>query len=331
MRILALADGMNGVVYHRIYTPLMRLQLDEYATIDIAQDSDTMMNLVDFKNYDLVVFNRWLGKHHYDILKKIAQAKTPYIVDVDDYWVLPKFNPAYWAYRNGIKNAIKDALHYADGVTCTTPQLLEQVKQYNKNAIVLPNCLDYEHEQWKHSRVANDKDKVGWVGGITHHEDLKLIVDDITRLGEEGLIDFYLCGYTPSDIWDSICSMFKGDWFHVVRGTSANAYGEVYKHFDVAIAPLQATKFNSCKSELKILEASAYDLPIVVSACEPYLNHIDNGGVIFSKNDEWYDSIKQALLNTSHLGSSNAKYCKKFHDIKLWNIERIKFYESICK
>jgi glycosyltransferase involved in cell wall biosynthesis len=331
MRILALADGMNGVVYHRIYTPLVRLQLDGHAVVDIAQDSDTMLNRVNYKDYDLIVFNRWLGVHHYDILTKIAKAKTPFVVDVDDYWVLPKYNPAYWAYRKGIKNAIKDALAYADGVTCTTSQLLKEVKAYNKNAIVIPNCIDYEHEQWRHSRLDNEKFKVGWVGGITHHEDLKLIVDAITRLGEEGKIEFYLCGYTPSDIWDSICSMFKGDWFHIVRGTNANAYGEVYKHFDLVVAPLQTTKFNSCKSELKILEASAYDLPIVVSACEPYTNHIDNAGVIFAKNDEWYESITQAMQNTTHLGYSNIYYCKKFHDISMWNKKRISFYQSLCK
>lgn len=331
MKILALADGMNGVVYHRIYTPLMRLQLDHGVEVDIAQDGNTMLNLVDFTKYDLVVFNRWLGANHYDILQKIAKAKTKFVVDIDDYWVLPKFNPAYWAYRHGIKSAIKDALHYADGVTCTTQLLLDEVKQYNRKAVVIPNCIDKEHEQWRHSRLVNDKPKVGWVGGITHHEDLKLIVDAVTKLGEEGKIDFYLCGYTPSEIWDNIISMFKGDWFHIVRGSSANAYGEVYKHFDLVLAPLQATKFNSCKSELKILEAAAYDIPVVASACHPYLNHISNGGVYFAKNDEWYESISQALADTENTGLSNAIYCDKFHNIKEWNVERLNFYRSICK
>ena len=331
MRILALADGMNGVIYHRIYTPLMRLQLDGHATIDIAQDSETMLKEVRFEDYDLIVFNRWLGPYHYDILKKIAKAKTPYVIDVDDYWVLPKYNPAYWAYRQGIKSAIKDAIHYADAVTCTTNQLAVKVKELNKNVVVLPNCLDYEHEQWKHTRIENEKFKIGWIGGITHHEDLKLIVDAITRIGEEGIADFYLCGYTDNDIWNQIVNMFKGDWFHVVRGTNAASYGEVYKHFDLVVAPLQKTPFNSCKSELKILEASAYEVPVVVSAVEPYTNHIDNGGVIFAKPDEWYESIKQAMTHAKELGESNALYCRKFHNLQLHNISRLKLYESLCK
>ncbi len=105
MRILILTDGMNGVVYHRIYTPHLRLQLDGQATIDVCQSQEEWMT-IDFKLYDVIVFSRWLGKYHYDILKRIADAGKPYVIDVDDYWVLPKYNPAYWAYRKGIKNAI---------------------------------------------------------------------------------------------------------------------------------------------------------------------------------------------------------------------------------
>ena len=160
---------------------------------------------------------------------------------------------------------------------------------------------------------------------------MKLIVDAITRIGEEGIADFYLCGYTDNDIWNQIVNMFKGDWFHVVRGTNAASYGEVYKHFDLVVAPLQKTPFNSCKSELKIIEASAYEVPVVVSAVEPYTNHIDNGGVIFAKPDEWYESIKQAMSHAKELGDSNALYCRKFHNLQLHNISRLKLYESLCK
>ena len=46
---------MNGVVYHRIYTPHLRMQLDGQATIDVCQSQEEWMT-VDFSKYDLVVF-----------------------------------------------------------------------------------------------------------------------------------------------------------------------------------------------------------------------------------------------------------------------------------
>ncbi len=42
----------------------------------------------------------------------------------------------------------------------------------------------------------------------------------------------------------------------IVEGTSVWEYGEVYKHFDFVLAPLQDNHFNQCKSELKIVEAA---------------------------------------------------------------------------
>jgi hypothetical protein len=74
MKILILTDGMNGVVYHRIYTPHLRMQLDGQAEIDVCQSQEEWMT-IDFKLYDVIVFSRWLGKYHYDVLKRIADAK----------------------------------------------------------------------------------------------------------------------------------------------------------------------------------------------------------------------------------------------------------------
>jgi hypothetical protein len=45
--------------------------------------------------------------------------------------------------------------------------------------------------------------KIGWVGGITHEEDLKLIADDINAMD----VEFYIVGYTPSEHWNNIVKL----------------------------------------------------------------------------------------------------------------------------
>ncbi len=41
----------------------------------------TLLSLIDLA-IDVIVFSRWLGKYHYDILKRIADAGKPYVIDV---------------------------------------------------------------------------------------------------------------------------------------------------------------------------------------------------------------------------------------------------------
>ena len=278
----------------------------------------------------MIIFSRWLGAKHYDVLKKIADSGTPYVVDIDDYWVLPKYNPAYWNYRKGIKQGVKDAINYADAVITTTPALAKEIRQINENVTVVSNCLDLTHKQWEGKPLPRtDKVKVGWVGGVTHEEDLKLIAEEIKGMD----IEFYICGYTPGEIWNRIAKSMPDA--KIVEGTTVFEYGEVYKHFDIVVAPLQNTKFNNCKSELKILEASAYKKPIICSAVLPYLYHTANDGVLFLPRNQWRSGI-QKLIDAGHgvrqsMGQSNYEYCNKHHNLALHNLTRLSVYQSLCK
>ena len=329
MKLLILTDGMNGVVYHRLFTPHLRMQLDGQADVSVCQSHEEWLTL-DYTQFDVIIFSRWLGAKHYDVLKKIADSGTPYVVDIDDYWVLPKYNPAYWNYRKGIKQGVKDAINYADAVITTTPALAKEIRQINENVTVVSNCLDLTHKQWEGEPLPRtDKVKVGWVGGVTHEEDLKLIAEEIKGMD----IEFYICGYTPGEIWNRIAKSMPDA--KIVEGTTVFEYGEVYRHFDIVVAPLQNTKFNNCKSELKILEASAYKKPIICSAVLPYLYHTANDGVLFLPRNQWRSGI-QKLIDAGHgvrqsMGQSNYDYCKKHHNLALHNLTRMSVYQSLCK
>ena len=329
MKLLILTDGINGVVYHRLFTPHLRMQIDGHADVSVCQSQEEWLTL-DYSQFDVIIFSRWLGAKHYDVLKKIADSGTPYVVDIDDYWILPKYNPAYWAYRKGIKQCVKDSINYADAVITTTPALAKEIRQINENVIIASNCLDYTHKQWEAvPSERTDKVKVGWVGGVTHEEDLKLIADQIKGLD----IEFYICGYTPGEIWNRIAKSMPDA--KIVEGTSVFEYGEVYKHFDIVIAPLQDNKFNQCKSELKIVEASAYKKPIICSAVYPYLYHQANDGVLLVTQNDWRTAI-QKLIDAGHsvrqsMGLSNYDYCQKHHNLELHNLTRLQLYKSLCK
>jgi glycosyltransferase involved in cell wall biosynthesis len=337
MRVLCLFDGVTGVAFHRLYTPYARLQLDEGITVDVSTNQDEWVNL-DYTKYDVLVFNRWLGQYQYNIFPILEKANLPFICDVDDYWVLPKYNPSYKFYRTYIKNGIKDALTFANAVTCTTPQLKEKCEELNDNVHILPNAIDLEQPQW--NKQTDHTPTIGWVGGLSHTYDIQLLREQIKPICEEHGYRFIMGGHHEGHkVWYEMEKYITNEdrtnrpkWFEKREGTTANKYGEFYSEIDIALAPLTKEKFNRYKSELKILEAAAYKLPIFVSDVEPYTNHRDNLGVCFVQKNDWSEITK--LIESGRMqevGQANYDYCNEHHNLKEINKKRLDILQSVCK
>ena len=329
---------MNGVSFHRLYTPYVKIQIDYGITVDVSVDQNEWADLP-FEKYDCVVFNRWLGKLQYNILPILAKKKIPFICDNDDYWVLPRYNPAYQFYRAYLKNGVKDAIAYADAVTCTTPQLADKIREFNPNVFILPNAVDTIQRQW--TATAEHPPTIGWLGGISHLEDLKLLSGQIKPICEKYGYRFLMCGFHENvRIWHEMEKAITGEsrknrpsWFETREGTRADIYGIYYAEMDIALAPLTKSKFNRYKSELKILEAAAYKLPIVCSAVEPYTNHRSNLGVFFVTNNDWTTPLTKLIESgkSNEIGEINHNYCNEHHNIKAVNQKRYELLKSICK
>jgi hypothetical protein len=100
---------------------------------------------------------------------------------------------------------------------------------------------------------------------------------------------------------------------------------------DIVIAPLTKTHFNRHKSELKIVEAAAYKLPIAVSDVEPYTNHANNEGVTFAKNNDWVSAVGEMIegKKLKEQGQKNFEYCQAHHNIDTINNKRMELLEMI--
>jgi glycosyltransferase involved in cell wall biosynthesis len=309
LKILVLFDGMSGVSFHRLYTPYARLQLDYDVRVDISQNKAEWADLP-FENYDVVVFNRWLGHLQYNILPILAK-----------------------------KNGVKDAIAYSDAITCTTPQLAEKIREFNPNVYILPNAVDKIQRQW--NAVTIHPKTIGWVGGISHVEDLKLLSGQIKPICEEYGYRFLMCGYhANSKMWVEMERAITGEyphnrpkWFDVREGTRADIYGTYYSEIDIVLAPLKDDKFNRYKSELKIVEAAAYKLPILVSKVEPYTNHCNNLGVFFVTDNDWKTPLRQLIESdkAKDVGLINHAYCDVHHNMAAINHTRMEVLLGVVK
>ncbi len=322
-RVLVLIDQIGAVDYHRIAMPLRYIYEKNIFHIDFAiQEKE--VNEAKVEDYDIVIFSRYLL--NMSIVDRCIAAKVKLIVDIDDYWNVPKYNPAYKQYKEKGKEAVLKSLKAASMVWTTTPQLAEKVKEINPNVHILPNYIDHNENQWLEK---NDHPlTIGYVGGFSHLEDVKLLRGQIGDICEKYNARFLFCGYNSTDPnsaemeYQITGSRQRPDWFWVGEVTSVLNYGKYYSHIDVVLAPLTETHFNKHKSELKIVEAAAYKLPILVSEVEPYTNHRDNEGVTFVKNNDW-SIIGEVIKNRKELGEKNYKYCLEHHNIETINQKRI--------
>jgi glycosyltransferase involved in cell wall biosynthesis len=123
-------------------------------------------------------------------------------------------------------------------------------------------------------------------------------------------------GYTKDNqkIWDKLEEVYQNRLIKY-HAAEAWAYGDIYKHAKVAIAPLKDTEFNSYRSTLKALEASAYGLPIVCSDVEAYKD-------VPKLKADFYKSCQRLLQNEdlrNEMANKLQTWANKEHNINKIN------------
>lgn len=341
MKILALMNSPSGVEYHRIIKPLTRLHIDQGVEVFKAQNI-VQKGIPKLEQYDLVVFNRYLYEQHTDIISYMGQHFIPYIIDIDDFWKLPKHHPAYDFYRtHKVTKAIEEAIRYASGVTVSTEPLAALVRQINPRVKILKNALDTTDEQWNWPNVPSDRIRVGWLAGVTHHNDASILGPAITEAMRQVDFDFIYCGFSDTKLNRSMLyRLNNGDKemkIMCMNGMNPDNYGKMLSQLDIVVAPLEDTKYNNCKSDIKIQEAAAYGLPIICSNVLPYSEWQNKAGVILVGNttQAWADAIvnmvKMDSVQRETLGRVNRGYCEAKYDIEHTNKKRMEFYLECLK
>jgi glycosyltransferase involved in cell wall biosynthesis len=293
MRILVLTSQGSGVGYHRLMLPIYYLE-KTYAFF-----TDTLTDEVLEENFDILLFNRFIaGTNLETLLEKRKKYGFKMICDIDDYWILDRSHILESVYpTQEIINHIREA----DLVTCTNEKLWNEIRPINSNVAILPNALPYGNDQFTDVREYTDKVKFVYTGSITHEEDIKLVQFPFKKVASDSSlrskIHFQLCGFDDSGegsaaIWHRMISNFTcglklGD---TRRFLPVTEYMNFYNDADCSIVPLRATKFNSMKSNLKLLEAASKKIPVIGSNVEPYLN---SPMIQVNQQGDWYKEIKK--------------------------------------
>lgn len=358
-RITFIAPGgkENAVFYYRVELPAMKFW-EQYIDFDVAVN--VAVAKVDVERSDVVVVNRFL-EGQLELVKHVKGLGKKVVFDIDDLLTcLSPVNPLAVLYTNPrVQDELTEMISTVDMVTTTTETLKKEMSIFNSNVHILRNKIDLAAPIWnipRPKKTATDPVVVTFIGGSTHLYDLMSVAGAIINSCSKPNVLFRLCGYSKGgrklvvdkegriineeqvkeSVWDEIVRAFSplGDNFQVVEAKPLTEYPQFFSDADIIIAPLEDNRFNNSKSELKVIEAGAYSLPIVCSDVEPYqiLEHGVDGFLAGSSSK--FGKYLNRLIGDANLrkemGAALRKKIEASYDAVV-QIDRREAYSSLFK
>ena len=335
MKIIGIINQRAGSCYHRVYTPLMNMNHDTHITNKLTEEA------IEKFGCDLLVFNRYANFNH---TKEINELRVKYgfkiALDIDDYWHLSENHilKSHWDI-DGVSNVIINNMIDADIVTCTHERLADVIKVYNRNVHVLPNAIPGGFEQFNLKPQQCHKIQILYQGSITHKDDIELLRNPMKRVASDSQllkkVKTTFGGYVE-DLPESnmMLSAFTCGLkleplvFPAMKPTE---YYQVYNNADISLVPLITNKFNSYKSNLKILESAYAGVPVIASRVDPYLDFPEDCVMYVDNQREWYQHIKLLTdfdYTREMYGRNLMEYCNEHYNFKNINEQRKQIYES---
>lgn len=320
-KVAFVRGGFGACGYYRAHLPGKALAAKGWPVIAGVLDYE------DFAAADILVFQR---QRRQAAIREIAgwKAKGKKIVmDFDDnFFLLEDHNPAKEFYDPESLKWQARATELADAVTVTSQPLAESYRRLNRNIHVLPNSVDERILQ--RSPVESDKSIVGWQGGYSHLEDLRVLKSPINTLAKRFDFTFVLAGYRPPDFFK------EAEFRPWVEFNDDLPYLDLIADFSIGLCPLAKTAFNDCKSDIKFLEYSALGIPTIASKVVVYSN-VKHGttGYLARNQGDWETYLARLLSDQDErrrLAENAKEYIAAERTIQA-NISRWEaVYESIA-
>ena len=205
IKLLIVPSDNQGVGHFRSIWPAQSISKYHSDEFDVEINLQPNVDNIEYlKQFDIIHFHRHFGPHERmdEVFAKLRAEDVILIMDIDDFWEPATTHPLFEIVRKeGLTQKIKEVVEKADYVTTTTNIFAEHIKELNKNVHVIPNALNMEDKMWTSDVMPNQTDKcrISWIGGSSHHHDLKLMEQSIKMIyGSKELEDkfqFVLCGF----------------------------------------------------------------------------------------------------------------------------------------
>lgn len=327
MNIVCYQADQTGCGEYRIAQPARAMYDAGLAQVKI---STSYQERIPWGDVDLVIMQRQTSEMALDALRNFKRMGIPVIYEVDDYvFNLHPKNPSFNYYADpNRRHNIEQILREVDAITVSCEYLKKRFLVYNERVYVIPNYIDSRFWRVRQKRTENEEINIGWSGGASHYDDLKLIEGVMEIITAEfPQVKFILVGWDPG-------------FFRVPPNrrefygftTDFVEYAANLSHIDIGLAPLEDNLFNKCKSDIKLLEYGVLNIPVIASYVGPYKEAIDGGFVLKTMNPkDWIKQIRKLVSDEAN----RRKWSKKSKELALSRLlpnhigERVRIYEEV--
>lgn len=341
MKIAFTIADLGGCGYYRSLLPGVELQHRGHEVSYHRHTNDPRLH-----EADIIVAQRISEPVIVDFFRGI-KARRPDVkifLELDDnVHEIPSSNPCSGLYGNAkpATNAIEDMARFADGMIVSTPDLAERYLRFNSRIMVARNCIaDGDYASFDSVPIDGalkrpGQVRIGWAGSNTHRADLAMVVKPLSRVmhaNPDVRLIFFGDDFGPAfepglqgriEYQPAAAYIDKGDLITGPAQARQNlmAYYDTLAtlDLDIAIAPIESTTFNRCKSHIKLLEYGMVGVPTIASRFGPYREYEQTGGHVLTVHNEskvWeaalnsliggpQDRERIARANRAHIGSNH--------------------------
>lgn len=373
MRILLVTQANHtGLTYHRQLIPHTNLERNYPLQYEVVPCHDiNLVPMEELRTFQIVSFLRLVSEKFESkaIIDRCKKLGCKVVIDIDDYWIL---HPSHELQKKYVEYKIAEqtieGLSNADWVTTTTEHFADKIKQYNSNVTVIPNSIDSKEKQYEVKDYYSDRVRLGWIGGIFHSPDVRLMYEGIKDVHKSiSYVKYQMClgGFGANQAYQFLEQVFTDDYKKIkdkeylsylhkyserdnhladsqpykrMWGKSTFHYASMYNEIDVALVPLVENNFNSFKSQIKIIEAGWFKKAVIVSNVMPYTIDCNNTNTILispnKRNEGWGVAMKSLILNRDKrddLAEALHEHVKENYNMDKVNVVRHQLYQSICK
>ncbi len=266
------------------------------------------------RGYPIIVGQR-MDKHDaLPIWRRLKiTSRLVYEIDDDVFTVDPVNAMAHRVYSKPVpQDTVIHAAQVADLVTVTTEPLADVMRVHNPNVAVLPNCVPAEIFDLQRPR--RDRLVVGWSGGASHAADMHMVAGQVRRfLRHHPNVELHLLGTDYSETIGHPARFTR--WIK-----DPMTYYRAFD-FDIGLAPLTGTVFDTSKSHAKALEYSALGIPVLASDVPAYRDFVIDGvtGYLIRREHEWYKRLRELANDEAMRTEMGAKAREHARN---WDISR---------
>lgn len=277
-----------GCGYYRMITPLEAMQNEGVAEGKAHNILLGMRELEQFKPDTLIVQRRYSEpfQHWASRIRKLSNVFTVY--ELDDYILnVPLKNHHSRDFKAEINKQLRKTLTYFDRFVVSTAPLAEALSDMHPEIVVVNNKLPVNW--WGNLlslRQQGKKPRVGWAGGSSHTGDLEMIVDVVKEFADK--VEWVFLGMCPAKLRPYVHEIHYGVDITLYPAKLASL------NLDLALAPVEDNIFNTCKSNLRLMEYGACGIPVICSDVECYRGDLPVTR-IRNRFIDWRDAIQMHL------------------------------------